>query len=169
MGQKQKLIKKKEKFQWTEEMVEYLLDSLKRYKVMCDFSEKDFDAGKTVRHSKLRKEIREKQEGFGPIEIPVNPRADLSIQERKEFEGKKNQKISSLTQVTIKFFKGLSKAIVLGTRSGSHKMLYRHLQLMKSIWGGSTNVDPVDLSYESILEDFDSRIKKLCHFFLFHG
>ena len=60
MGQKQKLIKKKEKFQWTEEMIEYLLDSLKRYKVICEFSEKDFDAGKTVRYSKLRKEMGEK-------------------------------------------------------------------------------------------------------------
>ena len=29
---------KREKFQWTEEMVEYLIHSLKRYKVMCDFS-----------------------------------------------------------------------------------------------------------------------------------
>ena len=70
-------------------MVKYLLDSLKRYKVMCEFSEKDFDAGKTVRYGKLRKEIGEKYEGFGPIEIPVNPRVDLSIQERKEFEGGK--------------------------------------------------------------------------------
>ena len=39
---------KRKKFQWTEEMVEYLLDSLRRYKVMCDFSGKDFDADKTV-------------------------------------------------------------------------------------------------------------------------
>ena len=46
---------KREKFQWTEEMVEYLLDSLKRYKVMCDFSEREFDANKTVRDNKLRK------------------------------------------------------------------------------------------------------------------
>ena len=40
MGGKQKLKKKKKKFQWTEEMVEYLLNSLKRYKVMCDFLER---------------------------------------------------------------------------------------------------------------------------------
>ena len=29
-----------------------------------------------------------KYEGFGPDETPANPRAELSIQERKEFEGK---------------------------------------------------------------------------------
>ena len=45
LGGKQKLIKK---FQLTEEVVEYLLDLLKRYKVMCDFFGKDFDATKTV-------------------------------------------------------------------------------------------------------------------------
>ena len=40
--------KKRGKFQWTVEMVECLLDLLKRYKVICDFSGKDFDADKTV-------------------------------------------------------------------------------------------------------------------------
>ena len=55
---------------------------------------------------------------------------------------------------------GLSKAIVSGTRSGSHKMLYPHFQVMKSAWGGSPNVDPVDLGYDNILEDFDSLIKE---------
>ena len=32
--------------------------------------------------------MAEKYEGFGPTETPANPRADLSIHERKEFEGK---------------------------------------------------------------------------------
>ena len=56
---------KRQKFQWTEEMVEYSLDSLKRYKVMCDFSERKFDTDETVRHSKLRKEMGKKDEGTG--------------------------------------------------------------------------------------------------------
>ena len=32
--------------------------------------------------------MAKKYEGFGQIEIPTNPRADLSIQKMKEFEGK---------------------------------------------------------------------------------
>ena len=32
--------------------------------------------------------MAKKYEGFGPVEIPANPRTDLAIQERKEFEGK---------------------------------------------------------------------------------
>ena len=74
-----------EKFKWTEEIVEYLLDSPQRYNVMYDFSGKDFDAGKTVHYSKLPKEMAKKYESFGPIETTANPGADLSIQERKEF------------------------------------------------------------------------------------
>ena len=41
-----------------------------------------------IQYSKLRKEMAKKYESFGPIETPANPRADLSFQERKEFEGK---------------------------------------------------------------------------------
>ena len=61
MGRKTETTKeKREKFQWTEKMDEYLLDSLKRYYVMCDFSGKNYDADKTVQYSKLRKEMTKK-------------------------------------------------------------------------------------------------------------
>ena len=32
--------------------------------------------------------MTKKDEGFGPIKTPANPKADLSIPVRKEFEGK---------------------------------------------------------------------------------
>ena len=79
---------KREKFWWTEEIVENLLYSPQRYRVIHHFSGKDFDAYKTVQYSKLRKEMAKKYESFGPTETPANPRVDLSIQQRKEFEGK---------------------------------------------------------------------------------
>ena len=49
--------KKRKTFQGSEEIVEYLLDSLKRYKVIGRFSGKDFDAEKIVQYSKQRKEM----------------------------------------------------------------------------------------------------------------
>ena len=55
---------------------------------------------------------------------------------------------------------GLSKAIVLGTRSGSHKLLYQHFEVLKSIWGSSPNVEPVPFGIDSILEDFVSLTKE---------
>ena len=53
---------KTKKFQWTEGMIEYLLDSLKRSKLVCNFSRIDFDAEKTVQNSKLWKEIAKEYE-----------------------------------------------------------------------------------------------------------
>ena len=49
--------KKRKTFQGSEEIVEYLLDSLKRYKVIGRFSGKDFAAEKIVQYSKQRKEM----------------------------------------------------------------------------------------------------------------
>ena len=136
-------------------MVEYLLDLLKRYKVMCDFYRKgkDFDANKTVQYNKLRKEMAKKYEGFSPVEIPANPRTDLSIQGRKEFEGKIKLENKVIDTSYNRVLQELSKAIVSGTRRGSHKMLYRHFQVMKSIWGGSPNVDFASLNFASLIKE----------------
>ena len=87
--------------------VVYLLDSLKWYKVMCDFSEKDFDDDKPVQYWNQRKEMAKKYEGFGPIEIPAYPRADLSIQERKEFEGKIKLENKLIDKSTNKVLQGV--------------------------------------------------------------
>ena len=40
-------------------------------------------------------------------------------------------------------------------------MLYRHFQVMKSVWGGSPNVAPVAFDIDSILDDiFVSLLKE---------
>ena len=62
-----------------------------------------------------------------------------------------------MTQVITEFFKGLPKAIVLGTRSGGQKISYRHFQVIKPIWGGSPNVESVAFGIDSIIEDLASR------------
>ena len=33
-------------------------------------------------------------------------------------------------------------------------MVYQHFEVMKSVWGGSPNVEPVSSGIDSILEDF---------------
>ena len=45
---------------------------------------------------------------------------------------------------------GFSKAIV---SSGSHKIPYRQFEVMKSILGGTPNVEQVPLDIDSILDD----------------
>ena len=54
----------------------------------------------------------------------------------------------------------MSKAIVLSTRNESHKMIYRHFEVMKSLWDDSPNVEPVLFAIDSILENFASLIKE---------
>ena len=39
-------------------------------------------------------------------------------------------------------------------------MLYRHIQVMKSVWGGSSNVEPVAFGINSTLEDIALLIKE---------
>ena len=77
-----------EKFQWTEEIVEYLLDSPQRYNVMYDFSGKDFDAGKTVQYSKLPKEMAKSMKVL--VQLKLLPTQELIYQFRREsnFRGK---------------------------------------------------------------------------------
>ena len=51
---------------------------------------------------------------------------------------------------------GLSTALVSGKRSGSHKMVYQNFEVMKTILGGSPNVEPVSFG---INKDYASLIK----------
>ena len=98
------------------------------------------------------------------------------IQESKEFEvkikleykliGKGYNRVLQKLKIPRQ---GLSTAAVSGTKSESHKMLYRHFEVIKLIWGGSPNVEPVSLGIGSILEDFASQIQACCRFFVLHG
>ena len=89
---------------------------------------------------KLQKEMKKNCGGFDPIETPANLRADLSIQERKEFEGKinlENKLIDTSYNRVLQNVKivrqGLSKAFVSGTRSRCHKMAHGHFEVRKSV------------------------------------
>ena len=116
---------------------------------------------------KLQKEMKKKYEGFDLVEIPASPRADLSIQEMKEYEGKIKLENKLIDLVCNRFLQkvkiirqGLSTAFLSGTRSGSHKMVYRHFEVMKLIWGGSPNVEPVSFGIGNILKDLIASLTK---------
>ena len=110
---------------------------------------------------------KKKYEDFDPTETPVNPKADLSIQGRKEYEGKiklENKVIDSRCNRVLQKVKihqeGLSTAFVSGARRENHKMAFQHFEVTESIWGGSPNVEPVCFGIDSILEDFALLIKQ---------
>ena len=43
--------------------------------------------GRETTTKKLQKELKKRYEGFDPVETPANPRANLLVQDKKEFEG----------------------------------------------------------------------------------
>ena len=158
MGEKQNLIKKRKKFQWTKEMVEYLLDSLKSYKVMFDFSVKDFSAEKTVQYSTLRKEMAKNYDGCAPGETSANPKADLSIQEKKEFEEKIKLENKCIDTGYNRVFQNVK---IL--RQGFSKVVYQHFEVMISISGGNPNVEPVPFGIDSVLENNNNNAEDSSH------
>ncbi len=44
---------------------------------------------------------------------------------------------------------GFSKAIIAGKRSGSGKLVYDHYDILKEIWGGSPNTEPISTGVDS--------------------
>ena len=50
-------------------MIEFMLEVLRKYKVLCDYNGTDFDADKTVQYSSLIKTKTKNFEGFRPIEL----------------------------------------------------------------------------------------------------
>ena len=79
---------------------------------MGRLSGKDFDVDKIVHYSKQRKEIPKWDESISPVQTPANPRADLLIQERKEFEGK----IKLENKLTDRGYNYLLKVNIKNTR-----------------------------------------------------
>ena len=67
-------------------------------------------------------------EGFAPAETPANPRADLSIQEKKEFEEKIKLENKFIDTGYNRVFQ---KVKIL--RQGFSKAVYRHFEVMISI------------------------------------
>ena len=67
-------------------------------------------------------------EGFAPAETPANSRADLSIQEKKEFEEKIKLENKFIDTGYNRVFQ---KVKIL--RQGFSKAVYRHFEVMISI------------------------------------
>ena len=79
---------------------------------MGGLSGKDFNVDKIAQYSKQRKEIPKQHESISPVQTPANPRADLLIQERKEFGGK----IKLENKLTDRVYNYLLKVNIKNTR-----------------------------------------------------
>ena len=61
---------------------------------------------------------------------------------------------SRIKEKTKEIRKTFSKDVVLGSRSGSGKLVFEHYETLVSIWGGSANIEPLSFGISSgVLDD----------------
>ena len=154
---------KKKIFRWTDEMQVALIECLSEYKTKCEFNNIDFDADKACQYQRLREEMAarfpcDESNGipFGPVQTTpfLNDarntdeiqsfKAKLKIEQKQISQGYSRilEKVKSVRQ-------GFSRAIISGTRSGSGRLICDQYEMLKSIWGGSANTEPLKTGIES--------------------
>lgn len=64
-----------------------LIETLKEYKVFCEYNNIDFDADKTLQYKTLRKEMAKRfntaDSPFGPVDVSERPTGELTEDEKK--------------------------------------------------------------------------------------
>ena len=170
------LSEKRKQFRWTTEMVGDLIQCLKGYKAKMEFQGLDFDGDRPVQYKEVRKEMAkiydEQQEFFGPLEIlpSEKPLEELSKSEKDSFMKRKkllNSQLQRGHQRVVEKVKEIrqnfSKAVTLGTRSGSGKIVYEFYEELISIWGGSPASKPLSFGVTSINEEQGSSCSNSCY------
>ena len=147
-------------FQWTPEMIDHLIISLKDYKAEMDYKNVDFNSDVVAMYSKLREcmALAFDTECFGPIDIPVQEESDsvLSKEEEKIFQAQvalaKSQIKKGYNRIKEKIRqirKAYNKAVTNGTRSGSGKIVQEHYDELAQIWKGSPATDKLGFGISS--------------------
>ena len=77
-------------FQWSPEMIDHLILSLKDYKTQMDYKNVDFNSDVVAMYSKLREcmALAFDTEYFGPIDLPIQDESDSqrSKEEKQAFQ-----------------------------------------------------------------------------------
>ena len=148
-------------FRWNDDMVDFLLKALQKYKSTMAYQGKDFDGDRPSQYSFLRKEMAtryQQQTGspFGPISASNLATEGLSEEEiatikRNIKEEEKNIKcgynrvLEKVKEIRQKF----SSAAIKGTRSGSGRVVLLHFDLLKDIYGGSASATSLKSGIDS--------------------
>jgi hypothetical protein len=74
--------------QWSSEMIDHLIVSLKDYKTEMDYKNVDFNSDVVAMYSKLREglALAFDAEYFGPVDLPVQDSEELSKTEENTFK-----------------------------------------------------------------------------------
>ena len=152
---------KKKNFRWTMGMVEDLVNCLADYKVKMEYQSLDFDADRPQQIKEVRMEMAKKYENgeFGLVTVtpPKKPLTEMSVDEKivylknKKMENGQIQKGDQRVQEKIKEIRqGFAKAVTVGTRSGSGKIVFEFYDKLSEIWGGgSPSTEPLPFGVET--------------------
>ena len=145
------------KFKCTDELHKAMLDVLLQFKTQCEFNAKDFEAVKIEQYKYVREEMARmfpdttNKVFFGPVQVEVGEYEDEN--EKKIFVKNELKKIDigyKRVQNKIKDLRqGYSKAVLVGRRSGSGKLVCEFYNELTLIWAGAPNTQPLPMGISS--------------------
>ena len=148
---------KKRVFKWNNEMVENLIDAISNYKSQMSYRGIDFDGDKPLMYKHLRDDMAklycnsDETWMFGPVEFTT--KGDMDDNEYKKLYQKETECIakgrSRIVEKVKDVRQNFSKAVTLGTKSGSGKIVYEFYDKLIEIWGFSANIKPLSFGIKS--------------------
>eukprot|EP00794_Sanderia_malayensis_P018466 gene18466-20318_t len=133
-----------------------LIDILLNYKNICAYNNTDFDADKTTQYQHIRKENAKIHPELPEETVPFKSVLELTADEKTAYEKPCKEECqliktgySRIQQKVKETLQSFSKAVISRSRSGSGKLVYKHYETLKSIWGGSPNIEPLSCGIDS--------------------
>ena len=136
---------KKNRFRWTNKMIDSLINCLNEQKTQYEFKGLDFEADLVKLYTDIRIMMAEcfEREAFGPVkERNISEgltTSELAKEKVKLQQDKKEIKAGydRIKNMAKKIRQNYRKAVTEGKRSGSGKVVCDNWEQLKSIWGGS--------------------------------
>ena len=155
--------KRKERWLFTDEMVEELLEVLRDTKSNMAGKGLDFEGDLVKLYADVRTMMAEKFEesDFGPKEImqPSVEIDEMSRDEYREFKEKVDEQERAIKlgydRIKAKVKKlrsGFQKCVAESTRSGSGRIIKEHWDALVAIWGGTPGAEPLECGINTMAE-----------------
>ena len=136
-------------FQWSPEMIEYLIVCLKDYKTEMDYKNVEFNSDVVALYSRLHERMAMEFdiENFGPVDLPQEDGQnvdELSKEEKKAFQVEVavaksliKKGYNRIKEKIRAIRKAYNKAVTNDRRFGSGKVVQEYYEQLAEIWKGS--------------------------------
>ena len=154
--------KRQERWVFSDEMVQDLLEIVKDIKINMEGRGLDFEGDLIKLYSEIRVSMAEKYNGFGPNKIT---QPEIEIDEMTKEQYKAFKKINDEEEKAIKhgyerikakvkkLRSNFQKAVAESTRSGSGRIIRDNWDTLLAIWGGAPGAEPLDFGLNTMGEE----------------